>query len=131
MANIKRLEELAVHLEEGVLGHEVFDFGTLNNANNRCGTAGCAIGECPILWPKYWEFSDKSTVKLIGRLGNSDSISSDSSMEWFDIDTDEENHLFYPNWQHPRKYGGKYLTTYATRQDVAANIRAFIKIKTA
>ncbi len=50
--NKERLLALADHLERGKLGHEKFDFGCYNNTDsNVCGTAGCGIGECPILFP--------------------------------------------------------------------------------
>jgi len=58
-----RLLILADHLLYGSLGHKVFDFNTYNTYDNPfekplegvprgCGTHGCAIGECPVIWPE-------------------------------------------------------------------------------
>ena len=48
--NRERLLRLADHLDHGKLGHEEFDFKQYNDTTeSMCGTAGCAIGECPIL----------------------------------------------------------------------------------
>jgi hypothetical protein len=56
-----RLLKLAKHLEGRRLGHKKFDFtifseGKLNRAGT-CGTSGCAIGECPTLFPRDWRMT--------------------------------------------------------------------------
>lgn len=50
--NKERLLKLAEHLEVGELGHEVFDFTVYGG----CGFAGCALGECPTVFPDDWAF---------------------------------------------------------------------------
>lgn len=128
MPNIKRLEELAQHLETGTLGHKVFDFATINGGfKNECGTNGCALGELPALYPNEWEWDCFGFVSLIQ--GGTDSPGEDA-MIWFNVGREECNHLFYPDLQDVDTYGGSYLHADATRQDVASNIREFIKIKT-
>ena len=123
--NVERLEKLAEHLESGQLGHEVFDFSTYNNSGEpSCGTAGCALGECPIIWPNKWRF-DRDGAPII----KSKPFPHSSATVFFKIDSDEAGHLFYPNKQKPNLYGGKELDETATRYEVAANIREFIKVK--
>ena len=60
--NYERLEKLANHLLHGKLGHETFDFSKYNNGSfgkyaeerlKYCGTAGCAIGECPFVFEEW------------------------------------------------------------------------------
>lgn len=125
----RRLLKLAKHLKHGKLGHKKFDFGTYNNVSvAKCGTAGCALGECPILWPRYWKF----TTTGVTRPQFQDSFFSegDSAKEWFGLSEEESNHLFYPRGQQPEKFGGAgELPGSATRKQVAANMVAFIKKK--
>lgn len=123
-----RLETLAQHLETGVLGHERFDFDHFNDGANRpneCGTSGCAIGECPVIWPGEWEFGGGLPL-LRGVRPHASNVDS-STKKWFGLDQDMCDHLFYPEHQKLDMYGGKDLDEYATRYEVAANIRAFIE----
>lgn len=130
--NKQRLEALATHFESGKLGHEVFDFGTYNAnkerqliISNECGYAGCALGECPILFPEDWIFGVWGP-RLINLEDRSVIY---SATVFFDITTEEADHLFFPRNQDTTKYGGKELNRYATKEEVAANIRAFITVK--
>lgn len=53
-----RLLQLADHLEKGKLIHREFNFYYFNfgeEDETGCGTAGCAIGECPAIFPE-WKF---------------------------------------------------------------------------
>lgn len=125
MANIERLTKLAEHLETGKLGHKIFDFSTYNANRNgddmgtaRCGTAGCAIGECPIVFPDEWKFDKLGGIVL---------RSGDDHTVFFDITDEQYDHLFLPNDQDCETYGGEELGKDATRYQVAANIRAFIE----
>ena len=62
----KLLLELARHLDDGKLGHKIFDFAQYNSGNQaKCGTAGCAIGELPILYPDKWKFEPKYSEVLL------------------------------------------------------------------
>lgn len=125
-----RLLRLAKHLEKGKLGHKKFDFSTWNEGKTpgsmparRCGYAGCAIGECPIIWPKAWKFDGYGDPSLTGRHFSDVST---CATEWFGVLLDEVQHLFVPNCQNPRRFGGQTLGNYATRDEVAANLRAFV-----
>lgn len=123
MANIERLQKLADHLLHGKLGHKVFSFDTFNSGRKPiCGTAGCAIGECPIVWPGEWKFAkDGDPVTTFNN-------SLSSSKDFFGIIHDEFMHLFVPDSQNIDKYGGKHLDDRATKEQVANNILEFIKI---
>ena len=128
-----RLKKLANHLIKGKLDHEKFDFYIYNNSHNNkykrngCGTVGCAIGECPIVFPKYWCFSrnmKNPKLKTLGYYGYS--VSQSSGLEFFNLVIDEYSHLFMPNHQY-KKYGGRKLSENATSKMVGNNILAFIK----
>ncbi len=131
--HIDRLLKLADHLEHGQLGHTVFDFdnynvdkvGAINKAHQEpsCGYAGCAIGECPIVFPDDWCFNQQGwpvTLKHTTRY---------AIQIFFDISECESGHLFMPKSQYPMNYGGQRLTEKATKEEVAANIRAFVALK--
>ena len=127
--NKERLLKLADHLEHGKLGHKVFNFEVYNTRKdgdyprvNRCGYMGCAIGECPIIWPEDWEFMPYPVLK-------GTRWSDRSGVKWFDITLAEFRRLFTPYNQHPDRYGGIALGDDATKEQVAANIRAFVAHK--
>lgn len=116
---LKRLIKLAEHLETGKLGHKRFDFNVYNNVSEpRCGTAGCAIGECPILFPSYWKWDYSGDPAL--RRGDSKAYSA-----FFEITQEEYKLLFIPS-EEP--FG---LPPTATRKQVAKNIRDFVAAKLA
>ncbi len=120
--NLERLHILYDHLMYGKLGHKKFDFRQFNSdTENKCGTAGCAIGECPVIWPEDWCFNAGGTPVLNNSLWVRRSV-----FTWFDITESEYYHLFEPDSQDIEKYGGKNLVMTATREQVAANIKAFI-----
>ena len=64
----KRLAKLADHLSSGKLGHDVFDYNTWglfesSGKQNKqykvsCKTSGCALGECPTIFPRHWKYRD-------------------------------------------------------------------------
>ena len=127
--NKERLLKLADHLETGTLGHKVFDFTKYNATkngflplNNRCGYMGCAIGECPVVWPDDWEFRPDPLLKGETWVGG-------SGIKWFDVTCEELLHLFAPYFQRVTVYGGIPLGDDATKEEVAANIRAFVARK--
>lgn len=128
--NATRLLKLARHLEKGKLGHEKFDFSTINGSRSDggCGTAGCAMGEFPVVWPKDWQWNKCGSVSLNGVDGGTR-----GAVKFFGIRQDEAEHLFIPyyqhpnNYQHPNIYGWIMLDNSATKEQVAANIRAFVR----
>jgi hypothetical protein len=136
--HIKRLEKLAKHLEKGKLGHEFFNFAVLNdcvydndNAPIRgCGTVGCAMGECPVLFRKHWKFSENEAFGMFSprlRKGSKHSVNGDTAT-FFGISIAAVCHLFHPNEQATGFFGGENLQEDATKKQVASNIRAFVKL---
>ena len=125
-----RLKKLADHLINGKLGHKKFDFNDWNRGNReqpaepyKCGFAGCAIGECPIVFPLDWKFDEYADPVLRRSwLGITDSAES-----FFGIDYEAVRHLFMPNCQTPEVYGGKRLGGNATAKRVGENILAFLE----
>lgn len=146
---LDRLAKLADHLEKGQLGHVKFDFSLVHENGARlttkqrkegfCGTAGCAMGELPVLFPRKWKFADNDygepSVRMReGECPRIDIIYKSDVTEFFGISESKTAHLFYPGCQHHKwcskslnKMGG--LSDKATRKQVAANIRYFIKNK--
>lgn len=127
-----RLLKLALHLEKGKLGHKKFNFAVYNGGKdglqleeNGCGYAGCAIGECPFVFPGQWTF--RAGWPRLTR-GSFDYTSGDGA-EFFGLVSFEFSHLFKPGSQFPPSYGGKVLQRNATRKQVAKGIRAFIAHK--
>lgn len=142
MIRFDRLLQLAEHLEKGKLIHETFNFKVFNSNSTYeqpCGAAGCALGECPAVFPSEWRF-----IKNPTKLGHASGLYShyipvidgevsveDSAITFFGLSSAEDNHLFYPYEQQPELYGGVELTGNATREEVASNIREFVRIKQA
>ncbi len=118
-----RLLMLAKHLEKGKLGHKIFDFSVFNAHENgwtcdppTCGTRGCAIGECPILFPKEWEFNGVGLPQA----------KTMSNPKFFGLNHYEYEFLFLPFAFLP---DSDRLPGTATKEQVAAHIRAFVKRK--
>lgn len=142
--HLKRLLKLANHLKSNKLGHKRFSFKVTNifvspsgeiqeSIPYKCGTNGCAIGECPIVFPKDWLFS-KGADPVLRRFKEQD-ISwqwyaiRPSIMEFFGITDEESKHLFMPDEQMPVRYGGVKASETASPKLIARNILAFIKKK--
>ena len=123
---IDRLNILWYHLKYGDLGHEKFDFGQYSNGINKCGTAGCALGECPTIWDE-WEWGIASVFLKGGELQDGGKYGTHGAQKWFELDYDEAQHLFMPISQITGRYGGKVLRAGATRYQVSDNIKAFIE----
>lgn len=127
--NIQRLHELYCHLKYGDLAHEKFDFTTFsrNATVNQCGSAGCAIGECPDIWPNDWKWNlGGYNIDAVTLKGDTDYDSFEGAEEWFELSYYECRHLFSPDEQRIFVYGGKVLGNKATANQVANNIKAFI-----
>lgn len=118
--NKERLLILADHLENGVLGHEKFDIKNWNIrkiSENGCGTAGCAIDECPIVFPEFWEFRLELAYNLPKLKGEKLGIIM-SGEKFFEINEEEFDHLFM---------GYTYDISNPTRYDVASRIKKFVE----
>ena len=135
-----RLLILAAHLEFGMLGHEVFDFKVFNqNINNKpvkvgeCGTKGCALGECPIIWPEYWKFKYAPVLKNLNFDADDHRATIQSAVSFFDITIYEVEVLFLPiHTLFPLEIGGKKIglpKLSASRYEVAKHIKRFVELK--
>lgn len=129
------LLRLADHLEHGKLGHKVFDFSMFNSAehgkHNTCGTAGCAIGECPILFPDSWEFV-LYTPQL--RHKHSHVYAFEAAEIFFGLTSDESSELFAGHERDidltndaKSPWNDKLLYSDAPKEQVAAGIRSFVE----
>lgn len=131
-----RLLKLAEHLETGKLYHEKFDFGILSerdldpNQAPYCGSVGCAMGELPHLFPELC-FHDGYGLGLVG--GPNEMGQTYRCVQTiFDISRHAVRWLFEPCavWEievYGTEYGFNRLPDTATKDEVAANIRQFIK----
>jgi hypothetical protein len=153
--NGERLLQLADHLETGNLGHELFAFDVFNSTDSAdpiepytCGTKGCAVGECPVIWPENWCFNKNAmpTVKDWGsepgspqadelpkHLRDHERLISASSIlmyaaHWFGISPGDADLLFVPDISSAWSYqGSDHLPGDVTKEAVAVNIREFVK----
>ncbi len=124
----KRLLKLAAHLESGKLGHKRFDFEQFNTGcEQTCGAAGCAIGECPVVFPKAWKFGRAGLPLLVGTNRFADPFK--EAEKFFVLSGEEVMHLFAAGEQQPKRFGGRRLGGRAKAASVAANIRAFVERK--
>ncbi len=143
MIKYNRLLKLAKHLESGKLGHKKFDFSMVSGGAKKpytCGTSGCALGECPIVFPRDWKFGlldvtgwmDETFVSLKDTKYDSGDFVNDIAIKdakkFFGLTHKQALHLFYPSSQNPSLYGGDYIDETATRKQVASNIREFVKV---
>ena len=124
--NKERLLKLADHLERGKLGHKKFDYSTFNGCDataHKCGTNGCAIGECPILFPNEWEFDKDGVPSLIESTG----LTFGDINEFFELSLEEAEYLFVPYSRHPKEGNKQAPFEDATKEEVAAHIRKFVQ----
>ena len=134
--NKERLLKLAEHIESGELGHKKFDFRQYNLQKNgfspdpySCGYAGCAIGECPIIFPEDWVFNKIAKPVLKNFTSDNFDDPSECTAKFFDLRELEVKFLFYPGKRIITKKG---LITYspsekATRQQIAKHIKKFVE----
>jgi len=134
------LTRIATHLRGDDRGHPVFDFSHVSSYNEfaeclpsvpHCGTAGCAIGEFPIIFPDKFIFA-RSVDPSLRNIRMKDTPHEDISVSgevssFLGIPRDAVDHLFYPYTQSVRAFGGDLLPYDASRFEVANNIDDFIK----
>ena len=133
------LKTLSAHLRAGNLGHQKFDFSCFNRdiregeqvptAARTCGSNGCALGECPIVFPNDWRFGDNG-LPCTGDTSEwrgAGHVFADAAV-FFGINVNATEHLFNPEVQRPHTYGGRYLPEHASKEDVADNIDAFLAL---
>jgi len=129
----KRLLKLAIHLETGVLGHKEFAFNILNAGpfdRVGCGTKGCAIGECPVLFPEDWKFSPVGDRSPILRSEESNDVFSiGCAAIFFGLSYQDTECLFVPGglrFNASFSHRPSLLKFDATKELVAASIRKFV-----
>jgi len=138
MSNIRvgRLRKLAKHLRGTHHAHKKFNIRKLANGEfahgEYCGFSGCAIGEFPVLWPKEWSWKPDSepfwyNMAIIHKSQKRCSTNYNVIAEFFSITREQVVHLFDSTGQMVIKFGGRMLDRYATAEQVADNIDAFIK----
>jgi hypothetical protein len=113
-----RLLKLAKHLEQGKLGHKIFNMRVWNAGTfdkNGCGTAGCAIGECPIVFPRLWIFRRNKILQPQPIFRDYTTVFS-SIRAFFGLTCREAYFLFVPD-------------TLYTARNQAKRIRKFVKKK--
>lgn len=115
-----RLEKLATFLD--TLPKEKFDFGGF-----WCGSAGCALGWCPVVFKEDWNMLDGMEPRLNG---HPTSNAFECADIFFGLNSTQDGHLFMPASQLISKYGGNKLGYNASPSEVAHNIREFIKSQT-
>lgn len=153
-----RLKKLAKHLKTGKLAHVKFDFSLVHRNGDKltpkqkklgfCGTAGCAVGELPAVFPRTWSYKkasedvDFKQEPVVSYKGDVKSCfinggTEESRIDWnavqtfFGINENEKDHLFIPGgqedcWMSPEA-SHSILHSNASRKEVAENIEWFIK----
>lgn len=142
--NFNRLRKLALHLVEGKLLHKGgFNFSQWNGTDGHttdahpCGTTGCAIGEAPAAFPRYWTFKqnyyDSDAHLPCLRTSKKKDVSSSGVLvdaaKFFNISKEDASALFIPhpcNIFHPHPWNTFMLKGDASQYDVAAGILNYI-----
>lgn len=122
----QRLTRLADALEQDKHGHTEWDYSEVISRHQTCGTVGCAWGAFPYVFPKDYSIT---WVKDAGCSKPQPDIDGPDSASFLGISEREWDHIFMPRGQNPAEYGGENLSVFATPQQVASNIRAFLVIK--
>lgn len=126
----KRLLKWYYHLlqPQKLLLHDKFYFGTYENREG-CKTLGCIAGELPAVFPKSWYFQNS----VLFLKGSSYVPITQDVAAFFDISYVEASHLTIPGQQtmsvDPYYMDHPVLPTTATKAQVVANLRRFLKIK--
>lgn len=92
-----------------------------------CGTAACAAGWCPTIWPEEW--TEITCIPSLRKYAEGHDIPQHRSLqEWFGISNVQMTHLFYPDCQAPHLFGGKCIGEHCTAEQWADNCRAFRQV---
>jgi hypothetical protein len=133
---LDRLKKLLEHMESGKLSVDRFDFSQFR-VRAECGTSGCMAGELPAVFPEEWEhktrvhWCDPDIDYMVVRLKKAEPVYAGDfpvdAMDFFGLGYAEVLQLFYPaSWV--RLPSGRLPET-ATREEVTANLKAFIEEK--
>ena len=138
----KRLLKLADFLDK--LPPEKFDFdkivygSELPNKTLSCGSVGCAIGWCPVVFPRLvmyeqYDTDSDSGIRVKHRISGYDNYRY-IARELFGVNPHREAFaLFSPGWDGDMErevLGLPDIGSDATPKQVAKNIRKFVAIKT-
>jgi hypothetical protein len=124
----KRLLKLAKHLQVGKLGADRFNYNIFYTKTASCGTAACAVGECPTIF-KSWKLKkiDNFGIDILPIYKNYQTPT-DSAREFFNLTEKEFNYLFIPL---SKTYFGKAPMSIASAKEVGEHIENFVKKRTA
>lgn len=92
----KRFEKLIKHLEVGELGVDKFDYSALYLETN-CGTCGCALGECPTVFPEQWELGPLNGTRRDPTLQQNGTITEHDAAKFFGLISQEVEAVFFGN----------------------------------
>ena len=133
----KRFEKLMNHLASGKLGLDKFDYGTWY-AKRDCGTCGCALGECTVVFPKQWKaralsvtLSDEYIVTGPSDRGDP----SEDAAEFFGISHEDAECIFCGeplitgDWETAHVWIPELsMTDSTTAAQVAARMKKYLKL---
>ncbi len=118
------LRQLAAHLRSDHRAHPIFDFNFFNSGYseltpNVCGTRGCAVGECPAIWPEVWKWRRYDVVATItAENGKPYNVENYEAAAYFFQITMNDSHFLFGGYECP-------LNSDATAEDVADHIEKF------
>lgn len=117
-----RLLKLADHLDRGQLFHDQFNYWVVS-IQNSCGSNGCAMGECPVIWPEHFDYywTNNSFTEAYPQLRKTGDIGSTAMEQFFSISETEAKYLFFGK--------GWSCSSNPTKEEVAAHIRSFVASK--
>lgn len=112
--NKARLLQLAAHLRQEKLPIE-WDFDTVMT---KCGTAGCALGNCVFLWPDKWN-------PILQRPWLVDTVFAEAQY-WFGISEEQSDALFNSEGYERKCLEFPNQADTLTPLEVAENIEWFV-----
>lgn len=128
----QRLLAIADHLDkpQQQLHCDTFSFTSLCEITH-CGTSGCAMGEAPVIFPEHYAYpklTDEDGVMLPYLKGDGRSVGF-TFPDFLGITQYHANFLFYPVPYKDELQGSGVirLKGSATKEEVAANIRRYVK----
>lgn len=137
-----RLLKLADFLEK--LPRKKFDYDVVTRGEDiprkelDCGTVGCAIGWCPVVFPIQLKYRRRERFELGPMIYNKEGLNfgfreskpTPPVREFFGVSLEESQALFNPYRQEARyALGMRAVNEKSTPKAVAKNIRLFVKHK--
>jgi hypothetical protein len=136
---IDRLQKLYAHMRkpQKELFAEKFDyekyvatttggeFNPIAIIKNKCGTSACMLGEAALLDTRNWEF-DSCDSPVLKKMGHRNA-SMDCASKYYGITTLAAHHLFMPEEQVTKLFGGRDLHGASRKESVVNNLKIFIQ----